>query len=307
MTDFKTSDRDVNRAIRSWLHEDRHEDVSRIAGAVLDQVDTIPQRRTTWWAARRTPIMNKIVGFGLAAAAVVVVLFVGAQLFGSPSTTVGGPGEEPTPTAIPEPTPEPTPSPSAAGGLPEGPHPLWEADGVAITITIAAPDWVGEPGIGYVERGVNGADPPGGAGMIAFADPEYYVYADPCAWSSTRPDTPATTVDELVTALANQASREASAPEDIVVDGYDGKKIILDMADDVTDFDGCDEGEFSLFGVAAEDPARYSQGPGQIEEVWIVDVDGVLVVLVGAYYADTPQNAVEEVRAILASATFELP
>ena len=47
MTDFNASDRDVNRAIRSWLHEDRHEDASRIAGAVLDQVETTPQRRST--------------------------------------------------------------------------------------------------------------------------------------------------------------------------------------------------------------------------------------------------------------------
>ena len=61
MTDFKTSDRDVNRAIRSWLHEDRHEDVSRVAGAVLDQAETTPQRRATWWPARRTPTMNKFV------------------------------------------------------------------------------------------------------------------------------------------------------------------------------------------------------------------------------------------------------
>ena len=84
MTDFKTSDRDVNRAIRSWLHEDRHEDVSRVAGAVLDRVDTIPQRRATWWPARRTPTMNKILTIGLGAAAVVVALFVGVQLFSSP-------------------------------------------------------------------------------------------------------------------------------------------------------------------------------------------------------------------------------
>ncbi len=73
MTDFKTSDRDVNRAIRSWLREDRHEDVSRVAGAVLDQVDTTPQRRSTWWPARRTPTMNKFLAIGLGAAAVVVV------------------------------------------------------------------------------------------------------------------------------------------------------------------------------------------------------------------------------------------
>ncbi len=36
-----------------------------------------------------------------------------------------------------------------------------------------------------------------------------------------------------------------------------------------------------------------------------MDVDGLLVVLDGAYYADTPQNVVDEMRAILASATFE--
>ena len=63
MTERNTSDRDVNRAIRSWLHEDRHEDVSRVAGAVLDRVETIPQRRATWWPAWRTPTMNKFVTY----------------------------------------------------------------------------------------------------------------------------------------------------------------------------------------------------------------------------------------------------
>jgi len=301
MTDFKTSDGDVNRAIRSWLREDRHEDVSRIAGALLDQVDTIPQRRATWWPARRTPTMNKIVGLGLAAAAVVAVVLIGSQLIGSP-TNVGGPGIEPTPT--------PEPSPSVAAGLPEGPHLLLDqtedgSDPVAITVTIAAPEWFGEPAEGFILSGESDADPPDGAGMIVFAAREYYVYGDPCTWSTTRPDTPATTVDELVDALANQALREASAPEDITVDGYAGKKIILHMADDV-DFDAC-EPEFTLFGLPGDDRARYSQGAGQIEELWIVDVDGLIVVLDGNYYADTPQNAVDELRAILASATFELP
>jgi hypothetical protein len=111
MTDFRTSDRDVNRAIRSWLHEDRHEDATRIAGAVLDQLDTTAQRRATWWPVRRTPIMNRIVTIGLGAAAVVVALFIGAQLFGSPS---GGVGSGATPTAEPTATPEPSPSPPAS-------------------------------------------------------------------------------------------------------------------------------------------------------------------------------------------------
>ena len=107
MTDFKTSDRDVNRAIRSWLREDRHEDVSRLAGAVLDQVDTIPQRRATWWPARRTPVMSKFVTALGAAAVVVVALFVGVQLFSSPD---GGTGGQASPTSTVEPTATPAAS-----------------------------------------------------------------------------------------------------------------------------------------------------------------------------------------------------
>ena len=186
------------------------------------------------------------------------------------------------------------------------------ATGGSITVTIAAPDWIGTPGEGLIQWGPTYSSGPTGAGMIGFTEGEYYVYGDPCAWSTTRPDTPATTVDGLVAALANQASREASAPEDITVDGYAGKKIILHMADEGADFDACDEdggdASFGLFGVASDEgPARYSQDPGQIEEVWAVDVDGVVVVNIGVYYPDTPQNAIDEVRAILASATFEAP
>src|SRR6266511_5348941 len=97
MNDIRTTDRDVNRAIRSWLHEDRHEDVSRVAGAVLDHVETIPQRRAAW-LAWRTPTMNKFVTIGLGAAAVVVLsIFIGSQVLGSP-VGIGGPGDEPTPT-----------------------------------------------------------------------------------------------------------------------------------------------------------------------------------------------------------------
>lgn len=114
MTDFKASDREVNRAIRSWLHQDRHEDVSRVAGAVLDEVETIPQRRAMWWPAWRAPIMNKVLTYGLGAAAVVLILVVGAQYLGSPNGLLGAhptPTAMPTPTLTPEPSPTPVPSP----------------------------------------------------------------------------------------------------------------------------------------------------------------------------------------------------
>lgn len=314
MTDMQTSDWEVKRAIRSWLHEDRHEDASRVAGAVLDQVEATPQRRATWWPAWRMTAMNRALGFGLAAAAVVVVLIVGAQLFGSSGNAGAGAGPTatPEPTATPAPTATPEPSPSVAAGLPEGPHVLLDESGLVVDVSIAAPRWNGEPQGGILCWG-DPADecsgPPDGAGIITFVSREYYVYGDPCEWSTTTPGTPATTVDELVDALTNQASRAALALEDITVDGRPGKKVILHMNDDVVDFNACDEDEgeprFGLFGVPPYELSRYSQGPGQIEELWIVDVDGpLLAVLDGTYYADTPQNAVDELRAILASANF---
>ena len=119
MSEPRTSDRNVDRAIRSWLHEDRHEDVSRVAGAVLDLLDTTPQRRSPWWPARRIPFMNKFVSLGLGAAAVVVALVIGAQVLGSPAPGgVGGaPSASPSPTPAPTATTEPSPSPIAAPPL----------------------------------------------------------------------------------------------------------------------------------------------------------------------------------------------
>jgi hypothetical protein len=116
MTDFNASNRDVSRAIRSWLHEDRHEDASRLAGAVLDHVEATTQRRATWWPARRIPIMNRTATIGIGAAAVVVAVFVGAQLLGSPSNGVGGPGE---PTATARPSVSATQLPSASASAPD--------------------------------------------------------------------------------------------------------------------------------------------------------------------------------------------
>ena len=118
MTNPQISDRDVNRAIRSWLHENRHEDAARVAGAVLDEVEATPERRSTWWPARRMPIMTKSASIGLGAVAVIVLFLLGARLFGSPN---GGVGSEPSPTTSPQPsataTARPTSSPTPAPPL----------------------------------------------------------------------------------------------------------------------------------------------------------------------------------------------
>jgi hypothetical protein len=298
--------RDPDHLIRTFLMEGEE----LLQDPIYDEVRAAieQKRQRTFIGPWRTPIMNRFVTVGLGAAAVVVIgLLLGAQLLGSP-TNVGGPGGESTPTpeaSVADPTATPEPSPSEAGGLPEGSHLLWEGDngGVPVTVNIPASGWYGEPGIGFIEKGFNGSDPPDGSGMIVFTE-DIYVYGDPCEWSTTRPDQPASTVDEAVAALSAQASRNATAPVDVTLGGYAGKSITLHVPDDADEAE-CDEGEFASWGVRTEDPARVHQGPGQIDELWILDVDGQLVIIDAAHYEQTPAEDVEELHAIVDSITFE--
>ncbi len=106
-----STDRDTTRIVRSWLQTDEHESADRVLDAVLDQLDTTPQRRATWWPVRRLPQMNTTAKLAIAAAAVVVAAFLGIR-FLLPGQNVGSDG----------PTPTPSPSPAAfhSGSLAAG-------------------------------------------------------------------------------------------------------------------------------------------------------------------------------------------
>ena len=303
MTDFKTSNRDVNRAIRSWLHEDRHEDVSRIAGAVLDQVDATPQRRSTWWPARRTPTMNKFVTIGLGAAAVVVLLFVGAQLLGSPGTR--GMGGQPTPSG----TAEATPAPSAAGPMDFATQPIGRLEagdyvfthlpGVQVVFTASSnwerniPNWI-----------VWSIDDDKATMGVSTVD---NVVIDPC-----QPDVgfqdPAVgrTVDDLVTALGAVPGLTFSAPVDVTQDGYSGVRLDYVPPDEL---DNCmdDIGQAILMSVEGSVPADhgYISAPTGDDEfsLYIYDVDGTRVVIAAAY----TDNRRDELDEMLDSIRFEQP
>jgi len=236
------------------------------------------------------------------ATAVVVIDLVGCQQPGDSGTG--------SPVATQTTQPTATPEPSEAAGLPVGSSHVLLTEGVTMTITIPASGWYGEVGGGILLKN-DVVEPPDGAGMIVFTGP-LYVYGDACRWSTTQAATPAETVDELIEALAAQTPRDASEPVDITVDGYAGKSITLHVPDDAVFSDGeftdCDEGYFgSWAGPTGGEPSRYSQGPGAIDELYILDVDGVLTVIDTQYWDGTPDAHVDELRGIVESATFELP
>ena len=173
-----------------------------------------------------------------------------------------------------------------------------------LTVTIPAPGWYGEVGGGILVKN-DKHGPPDGAGMIIFVQPEYIVYGDACHWETTVPDTPATTVDEVVAALSSQASRDASEPVDITLGGYAGKSITLEVPDDV-DFTECDPGYGGSWDCGGDGmaPCGYHSGPGEIDTVYILDVDGLIMAWNTSYYAGTPAEDVAELEAIVQSASF---
>lgn len=301
------ADRAADRIVRSWLHEDRNVDATRVLGSALAEVDTTLQRRAGW-LAWRSAFMGNTVRIAFAAAAVVVIAVIAFNLLPGSQP----PGDEPSVS----PSVEPSAEPSTAGDLPEGPHVLSDGqleegrETVPMTVTIPAPGWYGDVDGEMLEKGTNGAHAPDGARMIVWAPvccDGLYVYGDACQWVTTRPDEPARTVDAVMTALAAQQSRDASAPVDITLDGYAGKSITLQIPVDA-DVSQCDNGTFSAWGLSGPiDPGRirYDEEPGQIDDVWILDVDGKLVVIARATYEGTPQADVDELEAIVESTIFE--
>ena len=309
-----TPNRDLDRALDSWLTEGPMQLPDHAIERIVRRIEETNQRRPAWLPGGQR--MNRLMPWiGAAAAA---VLAVAALVYVNPGDRggVGGP-----PAATPSPTAAPSPSPSATAAdrsLPEGPFVLSDGEfddgvrNVPITVTIPARGWYGEPGNGFLEKG-NPAENfgPEDAGLIGPFVGDVYVPADPCRWSTTLPNSPATTVDELIAALQGQASRDASEPVDITVDGHAGKSITLHVPDDAV-FDECDPSTAepqprfcTLAAAEAADCQRSHQFPGQIDELWIVDVNGQLMVVDGMYSDETPPEDVAELRAILASMTFE--
>jgi hypothetical protein len=315
-----TTSRDPDRLIRAFLTEGDETLQDRVYDAVRAHIEDTPQRAGS--GAWRMPIMNRIVGFGLAAAAVVAAVIIGAQLLGSPGGGFGGPGDEPSPTpqaSVADPSPEPT---AAWTGIPEGPAVITNSDAgpLQVTVDITTPGWSTLTGFDGMTKDDDGLDAPEtvGAALLAWTWPagtEFLVYGDPCQWSSSAPETPLTTPDEIATAFAAQAQTEAADPVDVTVGGYAGKSVTLQVpltyeqadATREEEFAACDNSEFVYYGTGDEVVARNAQGPGEFDELWILDVDGSIVILNAVYSPETPSELVDELRALAESATFEAP
>lgn len=135
------------------------------------------------------------------------------------------------------------------------------------------------------------------------------VPTDPCHWQRGGPRV-GPTVDDLATALANQARRHASTPTHVTLAGYAGKHLTLTVPAHIEygldEFPACDEGYFVTWDAPPSSAfARYQQGPGQVDELWILDVHGSRLVIDASYWRDSSARSVAEIHRIVHSVQID--
>jgi hypothetical protein len=136
----------------------------------------------------------------------------------------------------------------------------------------------------YGVTGPEGAGPPGGRGIGFWLVDE--VFLDPCHWNRGFFDPPVgPTVDDLAAALTEQLGNGASRPEPIEVAGHTGKQMSLQVPRSIN-LDECWNTEYHLW-TARPRGGRYVQGPGQIEKLWILNVDGTRLVIDAVFFPAT--------------------
>jgi hypothetical protein len=150
-----------------------------------------------------------------------------------------------------------------------------------------------------------GGEPPAGRGFgFWIVD---WVFPDPCRSGRGSSDPiVGQSVDDLVGAVARQPG-PSTRPRNVSLDGQVGKLIQVQAPLSV-DVDRCWDGKFLRW---TTDPdlqpggGRYNQGPGQFDRLWILDVEGVRLVVSASFYPETSAEDRAELWQIVESVRID--
>ncbi len=297
-----SNERELTRIVRSWLREDGQENADRVLYAVLDQLETTPQRRAG---------MGVVARLAIAVAAVLVLAVTGVSVlnFGAVVGTSPSPTRSASPS--PSPTPLPSPSPSPGGGflsrglLSAGRQSLTRG-GVPLSFALQTANWHSD-GFAWINN-----DTSAGAERVSllFWNPSPDgIYADPCAQITSEPVGPSA-ADLAAAMLTVPGTDVVSGPSDVTVAGYPAKLLVLAVQENLP----CTASSFNLwwYDVGAGDDCasagacgRYVSTPGDTIRVWIVEVHGVRVVFEGETDKGAGATAEQTIQDIVDSIRFE--
>ncbi len=138
------------------------------------------------------------------------------------------------------------------------------------------------------------------------------VFGHPCQWMGTA-FSPGDSVDDLVTALVAVPLRNPTTPEPVEIDGRAGMRfewsVPADIAHDGEGFPDCDASsgaphDFVSWTGIGTPSIRYHQGPGQVDRVWVIDADGVRLVIDAYSMPEATEAEIAEIYEIVDSIRF---
>ncbi len=265
-------------------------------------------------SGRRWPIV-------IAAAAAVVLVGVLVVYDGDVLT----PSDEPSPTVTVPPTTPPRPLPLTGpntGELEPGTYYDDQVNGTPTPRIFATvgPGWreMATDELWVMVKRSTSAGPSGDIGWMMFSR-AVAVFSDACHPSNGyHPGPVPVTLDDLVAALTEQQGwAEVTTPTDISIDGYAGKAFQRTAPTDMTD---CDRVENDRPRIPIDDgapgyphfqswesPDGIGGGgaePGEIETLWVVDIDGTVVIIsadlwpgpTAAAYPDFAADVLDSIR-----------
>jgi len=122
------------------------------------------------------------------------------------------------------------------------------------------------------------------------------VYTHPCE-EGVGPDSVGPSVADLANDLAAQPLLVGTDPVPVTVGGYDGLYLELSAPADF-DFAACPDEALWLWA------GRALQHPGQVDMVWIIDVEGERIVFDASHLANVRPDKVAELKDMVTTATF---
>ncbi len=145
----------------------------------------------------------------------------------------------------------------------------------------------------------------GGPLGLAFWDVDK-VYPTGCRWQGKPKIDPGRTVNGLAQVLATRPLRHASRPRSTELAGFRGKYLRWSVPMKI-DFSHCGQGYFESWTGRGWATDRWQQGPGQVDRLWILDMNGKRLVIDANHLPSATRKQRTELDRIVHSIKFMSP
>ncbi|MGZ5372560.1 MAG: hypothetical protein ACXWDE_12345 [Aeromicrobium sp.] len=126
-----------------------------------------------------------------------------------------------------------------------------------------------------------------------------HVFGDICSVEELVPA--GESADEFIAALASQGNREIAGPDDITVDGHEGRTVALKTPSDLD----CDSPYLRVWPDPGPDlDGGFLTFRGRTDKIIALDINDARLVMIVSYSDDAGQNHLDELDALVSSIHF---